>query len=153
MSRLRSSGPAVSMLGIPFLSATKSFFSAAGRYSPTASAMCLPMAGAQVSPGDSMPAASKNPGAPSGCPKMKSPCSSWARSPAKDVITCLAGSALTLSPARFSTSCSPCPVVPSASGSSTSTAVGPASRFPWTVGVTSTPFPYLVGSWNRVWLT
>ena len=37
-----------------------------------------------------------------------------------------------------------------ASLSSTSMAVGPTSRLPWTVGVTSTPLPYLPGSWKTV---
>ena len=37
-----------------------------------------------------------------------------------------------------------------ASLSSTSMAVGPTSRLPCTVGVTSTPLPYLPGSWNTV---
>ena len=47
----------------------------------------------------------------------------------------------------------PAAVVAVSSLSSMSVAVGPTSRLPCTVGVTSTPLPYLPGSWNTVCLT
>ena len=90
------------------------------------------MAGAADKPGDSMPTAFKKPGAPSASPMMKS-CSSrstWARRPAKLVIVRLPGSVGTLFRAFCMTLSSPAAVVFVASGSCTSTAVGPMRRLP-----------------------
>ena len=57
------------------------------RQARTSPATCTAMAGAEVRPGDSMPATSKKPGAPLASPMMKSPVSGVERSPAKEVMT------------------------------------------------------------------
>ena len=89
-----------------------------------------PIAGAQVNPGDSMPATSINPFASSASSMTKSPPSSWARSPAKEVITFPIGRDGTLKAPFFKTSSNPMPVVLTPSFSSMSTAVGPANKLP-----------------------
>ena len=112
------------------------------------SATIAPMAGALDRPGDSMAAQSTKPGAIS--PMKKSCRASWARRPAKLVMVWRSGMSLTARPDFSRTSSRPAAVVAVASLSSTSMAVGPTSRLPCTVGVTSTPLPYLPGSWNTV---
>ena len=63
----------------------KQFF--AHKYPVTSSATSSPIAGALVSPGDSIPAQSKKPSASSTSRMINSCPSSWALSPAKEVIT------------------------------------------------------------------
>ncbi len=114
-------------------------------------ATILPMAGELESPGDSMPAQSTKPGLIS---PMKNSCrGSWARSPAKLVMVCRSGRFLTASEHFARTSSRPPWVVAVASLSSMSMAVGPTMILPCTVGATSTPLPYLPGSWKMVLCT
>ena len=88
------------------------------------------MAGALERPGESMPAALKKPGASAASPRTKSPFSSQARRPEKEVIAMFRGMRDALSLA-FSITCeSPTAVVFVASLSAISSAVGPASRLP-----------------------
>ena len=131
---------------MPFLVATKSGFSSAPVSSLRISATILPIAGALVSPGDSIPAQSIKPLASFSSPIWNSCPSSCARSPAKDVITWRMGRPFTVVPAFLMSSSIPSCVVLVPSFSSISIAVGPTSVLPWTVGVTSTPFPNLLGS-------
>ena len=63
------------------------------------------------------------------------------------------GTFFTLRAAFSVRSAMPAAVVAVSSRSGSSTAVGPTSRFPWMVGDTSTPLPYLPGSWKMVRLT
>ena len=72
---------------MPFLVALKFSFFCNFSLDAIISTRYSPIAGAEERPGDSMPAALKNPGASSASPRMKSPLISWARSPAKLVIT------------------------------------------------------------------
>ena len=147
-SLLKSSGRTM-----PFLVPFQSSFFLAFSFSATFSASHWPIAGALESPGDSIPAASKKPGASEISPITKSSPSSWARSPAKEVITWRNGMPFTLSDARLIRESSSSATVAVCSLFSISVAVGPVSRFPCTVGLTKTPLPILVGSWKMVWLT
>ena len=65
-------------------------------------------------------------------------------------MTLRSGRFFTLRWALVCTSFSSSAVVAVASLSGRSVAVGPISRLPWTVGVTSTPLPILPGSWKMV---
>ena len=146
ISSFRSSIDKVEGFRISFRRAMKSSFSLRLYFFCINSAIYTPIAGDAVKPGLSMPAQSKKPGASSGSPRMKSPPSSCARKPAKEVMTCRVGRSLTLS-ADFSITLSmPSAKVAVHSLSSISTAVGPTMVLPWTVGVTRTPLPSLVGS-------
>ena len=87
MSVLRSSMESVSGRKIPFLVLIKSVFSFKESMEQICVATSSPIAGAEESPGDSIPATLKNPFASSVSPMTKSSPSSWARSPAKEVIT------------------------------------------------------------------
>ena len=80
----------------------------------------------------------------------KSPFASCARMPANVVITLRRLSPGQVLRAASATSFSASAVVSTAVPSSTSMAEGPSSRFPCTVGLTSTPLPILVGVWNMV---
>ena len=140
----------VSGLKMPFLVEIKSVFSVRERRSAAIPAAISPIAGAEESPGDSMPATLIKPFASSASPMMKSLPSSCARRPANEVITWRIGTFLTLNAAVFARESSPSCVVLTASLFVTSTAVGPTKRLPCTVGVTSTPFPILDGSWKIV---
>ena len=115
--------------------------------------MYSPMAGELVRPGDSMPAQSKKNGASSGSPRMNSWLSSWARSPAKEVITWRTGALVTYMEDFFRISSNPSCVVATASLSSISIAVGPTSVFPWMVGATRMPLPSFVGCGKMVCFT
>ena len=122
-------------------------------FSATCVATISPMAGAEERPGDSIPAALKKPSASSASPITKSPPISWARSPAKDVMTWRRGTFLTDCALVAPKEPSPSAVVLIPSLLSTSSAVGPTKRLPCTVGVTRTPLPILLGNWKMVWLT
>ena len=137
----------------PFLVAMKFSFSLRSIFSFRISATISPIAGELVRPGDSIPAQSINPFASSSSPIRNSCPSSWARSPAKEVITWRIGMFFTFISAFVITSFKPSRVVFVPSLFSISIAVGPTNRFPWTVGVTRTPFPYFPGRANTVWLT
>ena len=153
MSLFRSSKDSVSGRRIPFRVPTKSGFFSNGRSPFTISVTISAIAGAEERPGDSIPAALINPFASFTSPITKSLLSSWARSPANEVMTWRIGTFFTLRAAVAASESSPEAVVLTASLSSTSTAVGPTNRFPCTVGVTRTPFPILEGSWKIVWET
>ena len=100
-----------------------------------------------------MPAALKNPSASSASPRTKSPFSSQARRPEKEVMAIESGIFSALSRAFSMTCASPSPVVLTSSLSVISSAVGPARRFPCTVGVIRMPLPSRVGCWKMVWDT
>ena len=68
-------------------------------------------------------------------------------------MTCRVGMFFTPRADFSSTSWRPGAVVAVSSLPPMSLAVGPSSKLPWTVGDTSTPLPYLPGSWNTVRLT
>ena len=89
-----------------------------------------PIAGDDVSPGDSIAAQSMKCGAPSTSPIMNSCLASWARSPANDVITFRIGRFFTWSFAFAIKSPIPSAVVFVPSLSSISIAVGPTIRLP-----------------------
>ena len=78
---------------------------------------------------------------------------SWARRPAKLVMVWRRGTFFTAMPHLSRTSSNPAWVVAVPSLLSMSMAVGPTMMLPWTVGATSTPLPYLPGSWKMVLLT
>ena len=111
------------------------------------------MAGAAESPGDSIPATSMKFSASSANLIIKSPPDSFALNPAKEVITFLDGTCSTLIAPAFNTKLSPSAVVFTPSLSSIESAVGPIIQLPCAVGVTRTPFPLSVGSWNNVCFT
>ena len=92
------------------------------------SAVSLPMAGAQVSPGDSIPAMLYQPSKAQ--PIIKSSVLGWARTPEKRVIAVLGIMSGTLFFAPASTLCPPLEVVTALSLSSMSSAVGPMSKLP-----------------------
>ena len=115
---------------MPLLFPLKSGFNSACSFSAMLWAISFPIAGAAESPGDSIPAASKNPGESACSPITKSPPSSCARSPEKDVITEESGRFPTLREALFAISDRPSAVVAVSSLSKISSAVGPMSRFP-----------------------
>ena len=138
---------------MPLRVGLKSAFLAAFSFSATIPAMRTPMAGAEESPGDSMPAALKKPGASCASPRMKSPPASWARRPLKEVITWRKSTEGTLLAASRATVASPSAVVWADSGVSTFIAVGPVRRLPSTVGETKTPLPSLDGTWKTVCFT
>ena len=112
----------------------------------TKSQTYTPIAGALVSPGDSIPATSINPGTSVNSSIWKSPPSSCARSPANDVMTWRVGMPCTDFAESFNTLSSPALVVALSSLSGTSSAVGPIIRLPCMVGVTRTPFPISPGT-------
>ena len=114
------------------------------------SATMRPIAGAAESPGDSMAAQSTKPGAPGASPMTKSCPGWWARSPAKVRMRSENGTPRTVSAALRMTSARPSAVVSTPPLSSMSSAVGPTSRLPPVVGVTSTPLPRRVGSAKTV---
>ena len=60
-------------------------------------AIYFPISGAEVRPGDSIPAALKKLGTSEASPMMKSSTEECARNPLKEVMTILAGSEVTLS--------------------------------------------------------
>ena len=107
-----------------------------------------PIAGAEESPGDFVPAILKNPSASSASPMIKSPVSASARRPAKFLILSLklifsillTASLFILSRAES--------VFPTSSLLSISSAVGPTIKFPCTVCATRIPFPISLGHWN-----
>ena len=129
---------------------SKSGFGSKPSFSPIFSAVHLAMAGDEVRPGDSMAQQLKNSGASSGSPRMKSPVSPVALRPAKVVIKPLVGMCFQVRLACRSAFSRPPAVVRLSSLSSISSAVGPMSTVPSTVGAISVPFPILVGSWNMV---
>ena len=81
---------------------------------------------------------------------MKSDLSAMARSPAKFLIFSLKLTLLVVFKETSLTLANPSYSVETESLSSVSIASGPTNKFPWTVGVTKTPFPSLVGHWNIV---
>ena len=115
---------------IPFLVPLKSGFFSGFNRPHTISATLIPIAGALVSPGDSIPAASTKKGASLSSSIINSWLSSWARLPEKDVITWRTGTLGTLLVAAWHTWARPCAVVLVDSGSSWSSAVGPIKVFP-----------------------
>ena len=129
-SSFLSSALAVDMHGIPTLCPSKLLLTGAGYFSFMSSAIYSPIAGDAVSPGDSMPAASKKPWQSSASLRIKSPPASCALSPANEVMTCLVGICSAERPAFSSTVSSPSAVVAVHSLSSISTDVGPMRRLP-----------------------
>ena len=119
--------------------------------SATARATCSATAGAEVSPGESKQAMLKNPGASSGSPMTKSsPSAHLARRPAKFAIMPRALTSGQVFFAESSTNRRPSALVDRSVLLACSTAFGPTSRLPCTVGVTSTPLPADDGAWNTV---
>ena len=117
-------------------------FASAPSCSATACATCSATAGAEVSPGESKQAMLKNPGASSGSPMTKSsPSALEARSPAKFAIMPREPASGHVFFAASSTKRSPSALVDRSVLLACSTAFGPTSRLPCTVGVTSTPLP------------
>ena len=108
------------------------------------------MARDALRPGLSMPVALKKQGASSASPMMKSPESSWARRPQKEVITFLKGMEEVVLRASFEMNSRSSAVVAVSSLGKVSVLLGPIIKLPWTVGVTRTPFPFSEGSWNMV---
>ena len=84
---------------------------------------------------------------------MKSSPVLWARMPANEVMTSRVESDGTDLRAVLKTPFVPSAVVEQSSFSSMSTALGPTSRLPSTVGVTRTPLPIFEGHWNIVCFT
>ena len=112
--------------------------------------MYLPMAGEEVSPGDSIPAALNSLSPPSS--STKSWRSLYARTPANDVIVSPSGNRSHIFFALPKISSNPSRRM-EVSKVSSSTEVGPISVFPSVVGVTSTPFPAFVGTVKMVLFT
>ena len=108
----------------------------------------LAMAGEEVRPGDSTAQQLKKPGASSASPRMKSPVSPVALRPAKVVMKPRVGMCSQVRLACRRALSRPASVVRLSSLSSMSSAVGPTSTVPSTVGAIRMPLPILVGSWN-----
>ena len=81
----------------------------------------------------------------------KSPSAHEARSPAKFAMTPRVPASGHVRRAASSTNASPSALVDTSSLLPCSTAFGPTSRLPCTVGVTSTPLPAREGAWKTVW--
>ena len=107
-------------------------------------------AGADVRPGESKQATLKKPGASGASPSTKSPSAQLARSPAKFVTRPRVPTPAHVLRAASLTKERPSAVVDTSVLENCSTAEGTTSRFPCTVGVTSTPFPEDEGAWNMV---
>ena len=132
------------------LSGLKSAFSSAPRAFASSEATYCAIAGAAERPGDSMPATLKKRSFFLLGSMMKSSLSQCALRPAKEVITSLVVRQGTdfLAATRISERAAE--VVETSVLSSISNALGPMSKLPSTVGVTSTPLPILDGHWNIV---
>ena len=100
------------------------------KLSTTILAKSTAIAGEDVSPGDLVPAILKNPFTSSASPRIKSPVSASALSPAKFLILSLKLTSFILFVANFLTVSSPSCVFPTSSLFSTSEAVGPTIIFP-----------------------
>ena len=132
------------------LRASNSGFSRASRSAATSRAIRRATAGADVRPGESKQATLKKPGASGASPSTKSPSAQLARSPAKFVTRPRVPTPAHVLRAASLTKERPSAVVDTSVLENCSTAEGPTSRFPCTVGVTSTPFPEDEGAWNMV---
>ncbi len=107
------------------------------------------MAGAEVNPGDFIPAAFMNPRGLFKALISKSPDSVFALTPAKVVMFILTGKFGTSRLAPFRTSASPSGVVDLSSGSCCSVAVGPDIKLPSAVRKTVIPLPAFDGQENK----
>ena len=124
--------------------------SPASNRSATSRATCTATAGADVRPGESKQATLKNPGASGASPITKSPSEPLARRPAKFVIRPRLPTPAHVLRAASMTKRRPSSVVDTSVLENCSTALGPTSRLPCTVGATSTPLPTDDGAWNMV---
>ena len=115
------------------------FSGAENPFSFRSSSISTAIAGADVSPGDSMPAAFINPG--TGQLIIKSPLSPCALRPVNCVMTFSKGISSKKSDSRYFTVLSPSAVTSSSVFEVLSTEVGPRIIFPSTVLAARTPFP------------
>ena len=148
MAASRSAAVISRNLGMALRMGLKSGFSFSSSLPAICSDIHLAMAGEEVRPGDSTAQQLKNPGASSGSPRTKSPASPVARRPEKVVMKARVGIFSQVRAASRRVLARPNAVVRLSSLSSMSSAVGPMSTVPSTVGATRMPLPILVGSWN-----
>ena len=125
------------------------FFFTSCTCSPNASTITSAIAGAAVSPGLWIPAALKKPGTLPG-PKMKSPVSDTARSPAKPVMLAPMGrlGISFLAPAMISSM--PSGVTEVSSLLHCSRALGPIKVLPWVVAQIRMPLDFSLGQGNTM---